>query len=145
MMGRSLGLDVGHVRIGVALSDPMGIIASPHSVITATEPEADAKAVAALMEEVEAQRVIVGVPLNLEGKAGPQAEQVLAFVEHLKHFTDREIFTVDERYTTAFAERALIGANVKRKNRKGARDKIAAQQILQSWLDRTAHDRKSGL
>ena len=141
-VGRSIGLDVGDVRIGVALSDPLGLIPQPYEVITCVSPEQDAETIVALAREKEAKRIIVGLPLNMEGKPGAQAEKVLAFIEVLRTKTDIPVLTQDERYTTAFAERSLIAADVRRKKRKGARDKIAAQQILQTWLDRAARDRR---
>jgi len=139
-----MAIDVGHVRIGVALSDPMGIIASPHDVIQATSSESDAQAVADMAEATGAVRIVVGLPLDQDGEVGPQAQKVLDFIDILKSKTDREIFPQDERFTSAFAERSLIGMYVSRKGRKKVIDKIAAQQILQSWMDRAAHDRKRG-
>jgi putative Holliday junction resolvase len=143
MVGRSMALDVGDVRIGVALSDPLGMIAQPHSVITCVTLQDDTAAVAALASEVEAVRIVVGLPLDQNGEPGPQAEKVLAFIAALEGETEATILTQDERYTTAFAERALIDANVRRKKRKGLRDQIAAQQILQTWLDRDAVERRN--
>ena len=138
-----MALDVGDVRIGVALSDPLGMIAQPHSVITCATLQDDTAAVAALASEVEAVRIVVGLPLDQNGEPGPQAEKVLAFIAALEDETEATILTQDERYTTAFAERALIDANVRRKKRKGLRDQIAAQQILQTWLDRDAVERRN--
>lgn len=143
MVGRSLALDVGDVRIGVALSDPLGVIALPHSVITCVSPQEDTAAVVALASEVEAVRIVVGLPLDQYGEPGPQANKVLAFIAALEGETEMAIVTQDERYTTAFAERVLIEANVRRKKRKGLRDQIAAQQILQTWLDRDAVERRN--
>jgi len=134
--GRVLGLDVGNVRIGVAVSDPLGIIAQPHSVIRSTGIEQDMEAVRALVAEKEVVRIVVGLPLNREGKPGPQAEKVLAFVEALRATLGVDVVTQDERFSTAAAERMLIEANVRRKGRKQVIDKIAAHHILQTYLDR---------
>lgn len=142
--GRCMALDVGNVRIGVAVSDPLGIISQPHSVITVKSPEADAEAVRALVAETDTCCLVVGLPLNLEGKQGPQAEKVLAFVELLRNSIPIDIVLQDERYSTAAAQRELIDAGVRRKQRKGLIDKAAAQRILQVFLDRRAHEKKSG-
>lgn len=136
--GRVLGLDVGNVRIGVALSDPLGIIASPHSVVQSSSPKKDAEAIAQLVEKTEAKQVVVGLPLDMEGKVGPQANKVLEFIAFLKEATPVEIFTQDERYSTAAAQRMLIEADVSRKGRKQVIDKVAAQFILQTYLDRSS-------
>jgi len=135
-LGRVIGLDVGNVRIGVAVSDPLRIIAQPHSVITRSDPEKDVAAVRAVIEQAEAVRVVVGLPLNREGKPGPQAEKVLEFIRQLRAAVATEIVTQDERFTTAAAERMLIAADVSRRKRKGIVDKIAAHHILQTHLDR---------
>jgi len=135
-LGRVIGLDVGNVRIGVAVSDPLRIIAQPHSVITRSTPEKDIEAVRALIEQAEAVRVVVGLPLNREGKPGPQAEKVLEFIRQLRAAVATEIVTQDERFTTVAAERMLIAADVSRRKRKGIVDKIAAHHILQTHLDR---------
>ncbi len=140
--GRVLGLDVGDVRIGVAVSDPMGIIAQPLTVIARTAPEKDIEAIAAIATERETRTIVVGLPLNQHGQPGPQAEKTLLFVEALRHAVAGEIVTVDERFTTAFAQRALVQADVSRKGRKKVIDKLAAQQILQTYLDRRARLRK---
>ena len=135
-LGRVIGLDVGNVRIGVAVSDPLRIIAQPHSVITRSDPEKDVAAVRAVIEQAEAVRVVVGLPLNREGKPGPQAEKVLEFIRQLRAAVATEIVTQDERFTTVAAERMLIAADVSRRKRKGIVDKIAAHHILQTHLDR---------
>jgi putative holliday junction resolvase len=136
--GRILGLDVGHVRIGVALSEPGLSIAFPHGMVESKSLDEDLEAIRALAESERAERIVVGLPLNQHGEPGPQAEKVLDFVERLRTVTDAEIVTQDERFTTALAERSLIGAKVRRKNRKKVIDSMAAQQILQTYLDREA-------
>lgn len=135
-MGRIVGLDVGDVRIGVAVSDPLGIIASPHSVITRTELQKDLEAIAAVVKESEAIAVVAGMPLDREGKPGPQAQKVQEFIEQLRGVISVEIATQDERFSTAAAQRMLIEANVSRKGRKKVIDKVAAHHILQTYLDR---------
>ena len=134
--GRSLGLDVGAVRIGVAVSDPSGVVATPLKVIDCVSPAKDAEAIARIAAEMDARRIVAGLPLNQYGERGPQADKVLDFLSVLREKVAVEIITQDERFTTAGAERMLIGAHVRRKRRKQVIDKIAAQQILQTYLDR---------
>jgi putative Holliday junction resolvase len=140
-IGRTLGLDVGDVRIGVALSDPLGIIASPHDVIRCAGSQKDLAAIVKLVEEKEVVCVVAGLPLDQHGQCGPQALKVQAFLEQLRPLIKAEIVTQDERYTTAAAERMLVAADVSRKGRKKVVDKIAAQYILQTYLDRQARAR----
>jgi len=135
-VGRIIGLDVGNVRIGVAVSDPLGITAQGREVLAARSPEEDAAAIRALAQDVEAVRVVVGLPLDQNGAVGPQAAKVLAFVETLRTVLDIDIVTQDERFSTAAAQRALIDANMRRKKRKNVIDMVAAQYILQTYLDR---------
>ena len=139
--GRILGLDVGEARTGVALSDPLGVIASPFDTIEAKSAREDAEAVKRIVKEQDVAGIVVGIPLNLEGKVGPQAEKVLAFVEVLREVVDVDVATIDERFSTVSAERSLRQAKVKGKKRKQVIDKVAAQQILQLYLDREANRR----
>ena len=139
--GRIIGLDVGEARTGVALTDPLGIIASPFDTIQVKSLRAEAEAVKTIAEAQGAVRIVVGVPLDMEGKVGPQAQKVLAFVEVLKETVDIEVVTIDERFSTAAAERSLRESGVKGKRRKQVVDQVAAQQILQLYLDRESHRR----
>jgi putative Holliday junction resolvase len=135
-IGRIIGLDVGEVRIGVAVSDPLGITAQAREVLTVRSPEEDAKAIDSIVTETGAVRLVVGLPLDQNGEVGSQAEKVLAFLETLREVLDIDIVTQDERFSTAAAERSLIGANMRRKKRKSVIDMVAAQHILQTYLDR---------
>lgn len=139
--GRIIGLDIGDVRIGVAVSDPLGIIATAREVIRCTTPDRDAAAIAKIVKDAEAVRIVAGLPLNQEGQCGPQAEKVLAFLERLRAAVNVDIVTQDERFTTAAAERMLVNADISRKNRKKVIDKVAAQYILQTYLDRQARQK----
>ena len=134
--GALVGLDVGEVRIGVAVSDPLGILASPHSVIQVTQTKEVMDAIQQVIQEREAVGVVAGLPLDQNGEVGPQAQKILDFLDALREVIDVEIATQDERFTTAAAERMLIQADVSRKRRKKVIDKIAAQHILQLYLDR---------
>jgi len=132
---RILGLDVGNKRIGVALSDPGGLIAQPCLVITRRGLDADVAEVlkAATLNDVE--KIVVGLPYSLDGTLGPQGEKVLKFIEALKKATSLDIETWDERFSTAAVERTLIEGDVSRADRKGVVDKVAAAFILQGYLD----------
>ena len=138
MEGRVMALDVGDVRIGVAVSDPLGIIAQPHSVIQCQSPEADLAAIKQLVDELGVVQIVAGMPLNQHGERGPQAEKTAAFVDALAQVVDVPIDVQDERFSTVSAQRMLIDANVRRKKRKQVVDKIAAQHILQVYLERRA-------
>jgi putative holliday junction resolvase len=141
--GRILALDVGDVRTGVAVSDPMRIIASPHVVLQEKPNETVVVQVQALVVELEPVCIVVGVPLDAHGGHGPQAEKTLAFVEALKAVVDVEIVLQDERYSTASAKRVLLSANMRRKKRKQVIDKIAATHILEAYMQgQAARDRQ---
>jgi putative Holliday junction resolvase len=144
-MARLLGVDFGSVRVGLAVCDPAGLIATPLRTADArTQPEAVA-AVADAVREVEAAGVVVGLPLNMDGTRGPMAERTLAFVAALESALDMPVETWDERLTTAQVERSLVEADLSRRKRRRLRDKLAARVILQSYLDAagTAQARES--
>jgi len=146
LQGRIMALDVGDVRTGVALSDALQILASPHSVLSEPPDAALAESVAALATQEEAQAIVVGLPLNKDGTRGPQAEKVLAFAGLLTDQCAVPVILSDERFTTASAERSLIGAGMRRKKRKTVVDKVAAAGILRDALDRAAGARaRAGL
>ena len=132
---RILGLDVGDVRIGVALSDETATLATGLSTLTRVGPRKDVKAVAALAREHAVAEVVVGLPRTLMGTVGPQAEKVLAFADDLKRALRVPVESWDERFTTSMAEQALIEGGVSRRDRKDKIDRVAAVLILQSYLD----------
>ena len=137
---RRLGLDVGDVRIGVALSDETGTLASGLPTLVRVGPRKDVRAVAALVRDREVGEVVVGLPRRLDGSLGPQAEKVLAFVASLKASLRVPVVTWDERLTTVEAERILREKGATAKERKASVDRIAALLILQGYLDaRAAH------
>jgi putative holliday junction resolvase len=133
---RILGLDVGSVRIGVALSDPMGIVAQPFEVIDrrATEP---LTRIAEIISENGVERVVIGRPLRLSGEAGPAVLAIEAFVAELEGKVAVPLELWDERLSTAQAERAMIEGGARREKRRQNIDKVAAAIILQSYLDAT--------
>lgn len=132
---RCIGLDVGDKRIGIAISDPGALIASPRETL---ERKGNRKDIAHLLElarREEVSEILVGMPWNLDGSSGPQAEKVTRFVEALRAATEIPITLWDERLSTVGAERALLEADLSRAKRRGAVDRVAAALILQSYLD----------
>lgn len=134
-MERYMGLDVGTKTVGVALSDPMFIIATAHKTIKRTNIEKDLDELVKIIEDYQVSKVIVGMPYNMNKTIGPQGQRVMSFVDLLKRRIDNEIIYIDERMTTISANRILMETNVRRENRKEHIDKIAATYILQSYLD----------
>jgi putative Holliday junction resolvase len=133
---RVVGLDLGSRRIGVAVSDPSGVLASPHSVLRrGPDQAADHRALAAIVEEVGAQAVVVGLPLSLDGSKGPAARLVEAELTELGVALGVPVVAHDERFTTVSAERMLRGAGMRAPGRRAVVDGVAAAVLLQSWLD----------
>ena len=133
-MNRYMALDVGDRTIGVAISDPLFIMAQGHSTIFRDSLKE-------IISKENIIKIIIGLPKNMNNSIGPQGEKVLTFVNDLKNFLlenklDIEIIMQDERLTTVSAERILIEGNMSRKKRKQVIDKVAATYILQSYLDR---------
>ncbi len=139
-LGRIMALDVGEVRTGVAVSDPMRIIASPHTVVPMQPAEKAWAQFEALLEELEPVSIVVGIPLDQRGEQGPQARKVLDFVEQLRARTDIDIVLQDERFSTVAAERTLRQAGARGKKRKQVVDKVAATHILRTYMDRKANE-----
>lgn len=131
-----IAFDIGTKRVGVAASDPQGLIASPLQVCERSHsPEADARALAELACAQEAERIVVGMPVSLRGKEEVAAQQVREFVGLLSEHAEVEVVVWDERMTTVIAERAMISADVSRAERRSKIDQVAAAVILQSYLD----------
>jgi putative holliday junction resolvase len=138
MTGRVLALDVGARRLGVAVSDPTGTVASPLATLPRRTPDEDASALAALAGEHDAATVVVGLPLTLDGREGPAAKAVRRYLAELTARLPRLAFRlVDERLSTVAAERALVGGGVRRRARRAVVDQVAASVFLQTWLDAT--------
>ncbi|MGI6784359.1 MAG: Holliday junction resolvase RuvX [Aminivibrio sp.] len=134
-MKRILALDIGTVRIGVAVSDPLGVFARGVAVLNAGKGWMDE--LDGLVKEYGPGILLVGHPLRTDGSRGPEALKVEAVAEELAaRYPDLEVELYDERFSTAIANRALIEGDVSRKNRKGKVDKVAAALILQSRLER---------
>jgi putative Holliday junction resolvase len=133
---RGLGLDVGERRIGVSLSDPEGILAMPLTVVDVRTEEEALERIAALAREHEVDRVVVGLPLSMDGSMGLQAQRVTAFAETLAERMEIPVDTWDERLSTVAAGRALTEAGVNRGKKRKRLDSAAACIILQGYLDR---------
>ena len=134
MSGRILALDVGDKRIGIALSDETQMIATPHSVYTRVGWGPDVKHIGQLYREQKAVLIVCGLPKNMDGSIGFQAEKVKAFAEQLEK-AGLPVAFQDERLSTVSAHQALIAGGMRRDDRKGTVDKVAAAVILQSYLD----------
>lgn len=135
-MGRIIGLDVGDKRIGVALSDLLMITAQGLETYTRTQDvEKDIDYLTGLIEKNDVDRIVCGLPKNMNGTLGEQAEKVQDFAEKLKTASGKELIYWDERLTTKSAHRMLIEADMSRKKRKQVVDKIAAVYILQGYMD----------
>lgn len=132
---RVLGLDIGEVRIGVAVSDPAGRVATPVAVIDARRALGDGVELSRIAEDYEAELVVVGLPLSLDGTEGSQARRVRNLAERLARFLPLPFVFADERLSSVAAEKALDEAGVSAKDRRGTVDKLAASIILQTWLD----------
>ena len=134
MSGRILALDVGDRRIGIALSDETQLIATPHSVYTRVGWGPDVKHIQKLYNDNKAVLIVCGLPRNMDGSVGFQAEKVQSFAEQLTKAGLPVVFQ-DERLSTVSAHQALIEGGMRRDDRKGTVDKVAAAVILQSYLD----------
>lgn len=135
-----MGLDVGDKTIGVALSDPMFLLAQAKETIKRKKASLDIQRLLDIIDENDVNLIVVGLPKNMNNTIGPQSMKVMSFVDLLKKQTDVEIVYEDERMTTIQSESVLIDMKVRRENRKQYIDKIAATFILQTYLDR----RKNG-
>jgi putative Holliday junction resolvase len=134
-MSRLLGLDFGTRRIGAAVSDPRRLIATPLEVRQRRDPVQDSRHYRELVREHEIDGIVIGLPLHTGGREGSSARLVRAFGTWLAEVTGLPVIYYDERYTTVDAEDTLIAAGLKRSKRKGLRDMLAAQILLQNYLD----------
>jgi putative Holliday junction resolvase len=133
---RALGVDLGTRRIGVALSDSGGLVATPYEVIQRSgDAGRDRRALLDLAEEAGVEVIVVGLPLSLDGSVGPAARAALAEVDVLRAATRVPVETYDERLTTVTAERSLQALELRGPSRRRVIDKVAAAVMLQAWLD----------
>ncbi|HEX9896916.1 MAG TPA: Holliday junction resolvase RuvX [Dehalococcoidales bacterium] len=134
-MSRILGMDIGDQRIGLALSDSAGILASPLTIIERTSDEQAVEAILKIVSERKVERIIVGLPLSLGGDIGHQAKKVQSFTEALQQNTTVPVEYRDERLTTVTAIRLKQEASTRKLNRKTRYDAMAAAIILQEYLN----------
>lgn len=132
---RLLGLDIGDRRVGIAVGDPTGLLATAERVLKRVSIAKDVAALAQMARDYEAEAIIVGLPLHLDGREGDQAKSVRRFVERLKEWIDVPVIYWDERLSTVGARRLLIEAGLRPAERAARLDAAAAAVILQSYLD----------
>ncbi|HXX91477.1 MAG TPA: Holliday junction resolvase RuvX [Acidimicrobiales bacterium] len=134
-----MGIDLGERRIGIAVSDSRGTLAMPRTTLVRTgDPEADRDALVALVRQEEVARVVVGLPVHLDGRAGPAARAAAAEAEALAHALAADgvaVETFDERLTTVSAQRSLAEAGRRGPGQRAVVDQAAAAVLLQAWLD----------
>lgn len=135
VVGRVLAIDPGSRRVGVAVSDPSATIAQPLTVLAANPGATLVERLAGLAREQEATALVVGLPRRLDGGLGPEAKAARTLADELRRATGLEVTLVDERLTSAAAERALLSGGASRARRRQLSDKVAATMILQSYLD----------
>ena len=144
-MMRILGLDYGAKTVGVSVSDPLGITAQPVETIfreRETKLRRTLARIEALVVQYEAEKIVLGMPVNMDGTYGERCEKTLIFREMLERRTGLEIILEDERLTSVSAERTLMESGVRREHRKEKIDMIAAVFILQTYLDRMNREKQ---
>ena len=134
-MKRILGIDYGTARIGLALSDELQMLAHPAETITVAKTRDPAARIAEIVREKNVERIIVGLPRHMNGTAGASAEEAQALAEKLRGLVSCEVRTWDERLSTVAAQRALREAGKSTRQTRGYIDQVAAQMLLQSYLD----------
>jgi len=132
-----MGLDVGSQRIGVAISDELGMTAQPLTTIRRKSLEEDVREIKTIIEHYDVGKIVVGLPRNMNGTLGQQAETILKWIKTLQQKIRLPMTTWDERLTTVGATRVLLEADLSREKRKKVIDKLAAVLILQGYLNRT--------
>jgi putative Holliday junction resolvase len=135
---RLIGLDLGEKTIGIALTDSLRTVATPLKTLKRGKFSIDAAVLASMLEEHGVGAVIVGLPLNMDGSAGPSAQSAKAFARNFAAISDCPVVLVDERLSTAAVTRTLLEADASRRRRKAVIDKMAAAYVLQGALDRLA-------
>lgn len=141
-MGRILALDLGSKRIGVAVSDELKIISRTLTTIERASRSTNLARIRELVKEHAVQELVVGLPKNMDGSIGPQGEKAMREAEWLQKELDLPVNLWDERLSTLEAERTLLQADLSRRKRKKVTDKLAAQIILQGYLDKISKERE---
>ena len=135
MSRRVIGIDLGTRRIGVAITDALAMTAQPHATIDRHGGQRDLDAIATLVRDFDAERVVLGLPLSPEGEVGRAAKSVQAFAERLRAALAVPVDLIDESFSTVEAEDVLLRADLSRARRKQVVDRVAAAVILQRWLE----------
>ncbi len=141
-MKRLLGIDLGKARVGMAISDELGLLAHPLETFPADKRNALVERISVIVREKEVETVVVGLPRNMNGTMGPAATEALAFVDQLRAKLSCAVVTWDERLTTVAAHRALREAGHSTRTTRGQVDQVAAQMILQGYLDQLQMQRQ---
>ncbi len=134
---RLMGIDFGDARVGVALSDPLGIMAQGYGTIKNDGTEQLFLDIQKIIQEKKVTKIVIGLPKNMDGTEGFRSEATKVFAERLKEYTDAEMVFSDERLTTVSAHGFLSEMNVRGKKRKGAVDTLSAALILETYMKRT--------
>lgn len=140
-MSRVLAIDVGAVRIGLAISDPDARIATPLETVAGRPRAAAIARIVEVLKSREIARIVVGLPLDLDGREGQAVRRVRTFLDALRAHTSLPIDEWDERFTSVAAERSLVEADVRRAKRKTVIDQVAATLLLQGYLDANTAER----
>ncbi len=143
-MKRIMGLDVGEKTIGVAVTDPLNIMAQPLTTIRRTSLEKDFTLIAETIMTYDIGEIVIGLPLNMDGSSGEKVRVVLSFKKRLLAAVSVPVTTWDERLSTVAMQKTLIAADVSRKKRKKVIDKLAAVFILQGYMDAKKMRQKNG-
>lgn len=133
---RVLGIDMGQKRIGIAISDEMGITAQALKTVVRVGTETDLEAICSLVREYGVTEIVIGYPRNLNGTPGRHAEEYAAFGRELQKKSGVPVYFWDERLTTVAAEKALLEGNMERRRRRRVIDRVAACLLLESYLNR---------
>ncbi|MFH1856561.1 MAG: Holliday junction resolvase RuvX [Candidatus Omnitrophota bacterium] len=142
---RVLGFDIGTKRVGVAVSDELGMCANAKDVFTYTTKELLINKIKNYAEELFATEIVIGLPINMDGSLGASAKAIMEIVETVKKEVSIPVHTFDERFSTVIAEEFLIEADLSRKKRKKIIDAAAAQIILQDYLSMIKQKRDTGI
>ena len=132
---RSLGLDIGDKRVGVALSDPDGLLASPFTIIYRSDEASDIKTITDIVSQYRVGQIIVGLPRSMDGSLGKQAEKVIAFADNLSNHSGLPVEFRDERLSTVSAKLLMRTVKTRKSGEKVRHDAVAAALVLQSYLD----------
>jgi putative Holliday junction resolvase len=138
MLMRTMGLDIGTRNIGIAMSDELGITAQGLKTLRRKSTEEDLREIAAIVGQFEIDKIVVGLPKNMNGTLGEQAEIVLEWTKVLTDKIQLPVVTWDERLSTVGASKVLLQADLSRRKRKKVIDKLAAVLILQGYLDQSS-------